>query len=94
MSGVPKDLTEHSLKVDVNAKLIKQKLCRFAKNLKEEIRVEHTKLLAVGFIKKVYHPNWLANPVLVSKIIKEWRMCIDYTGLKKTTPKTPSPSRE
>jgi hypothetical protein len=25
------------------------------------------KLLVVGFIKKVFHPEWLANPVLVKK---------------------------
>jgi hypothetical protein len=27
-------------------------------------------LLDVGFIKEVYHPDWLANPVLVPKRIK------------------------
>jgi hypothetical protein len=25
------------------------------------------KLLEVGFIKEVHHPEWLANPVLVKK---------------------------
>jgi hypothetical protein len=34
---------------------------------KEAIRVEITRLLAVGFIKEVYHLEWLANPVLVRK---------------------------
>jgi hypothetical protein len=34
---------------------------------KEAIRVEITRLLAVGFIKEVYHLKWLANPVLVRK---------------------------
>ena len=37
------------------------------------------KLLAAGFIKEVYHPDWLANPVLVQKKNNnEWRMCVDY----------------
>jgi hypothetical protein len=27
-------------------------------------------LLDVGFIKEVYHPDWLANPILVPKKIK------------------------
>jgi hypothetical protein len=30
---------------------------------KEAIRIEVKWLLAVGFIKEVYHPDWLANPV-------------------------------
>ena len=38
------------------------------------------KLLAVGFIKEVYHPERMANPVLVQKNNNnEWRMCVDYT---------------
>ena len=48
---------------------------------------EVAKLLAVGFIKEVFHSDWLANPILVKKKIEKWRMCIDYTGLNKTCPK-------
>ena len=39
--------------------------------------------------KKVYHPEWLANPILIQKKNKEWRMCIDYTDLNKHCPKDP-----
>ena len=46
-------------------------------------------LLAARFIKEVYHPEWLANPVLVKKKNKEWRMCVDYTDLNKHCPKDP-----
>ena len=53
---------------------------------KEAIRVEITQLLAAYFIKEVYNAEWLANPVLVRKKNKEWRMCIDYTDLNKTLP--------
>jgi len=35
----------------------------------------------------VYHPDWLANPVLVRKKNNEWRMCVDYTNLNKHCPK-------
>jgi hypothetical protein len=37
----------------------------------------------------VYHPEWLANLVLVRKKNKEWRMCVDYTDLNKHCPKDP-----
>jgi hypothetical protein len=56
---------------------------------KEAIRVEITWLLVAGFIEEVYHPKWLANPILVRKKNKEWRMCVDYTDLNKYCPKDP-----
>jgi hypothetical protein len=34
------------------------------------------KLMAAGFIKEVFHPEWLANPVLVRKKGGKWRMCV------------------
>jgi hypothetical protein len=46
-------------------------------------------LLASGFTKVVCHPEWLANPVLIRKKNKEWRMCVDYTDLNKHCPKDP-----
>ena len=46
-------------------------------------------LLAAGFITEVYHPEWVANPVLVMKKNGTWRMCVDYTNLNKTCPKDP-----
>jgi hypothetical protein len=46
-------------------------------------------LLDAGFIKEVYHLDWLANPVLVPKKNKEGRICVDYTNLNKTCKKDP-----
>jgi hypothetical protein len=37
----------------------------------------------------VFHPTWLANPVLVKKKNGKWRMCVDYTSLNKACPKVP-----
>jgi hypothetical protein len=48
------------------------------------------RLLDAGFIKELYHPNWLANPDLVPKNNKDWRMCVDYTNLNKACKKDPS----
>jgi hypothetical protein len=43
-----------------------------------------------GFIKEVYHPEWLANPVLVLKNNNnEWRMCMDYIDLNRHCSKDP-----
>jgi hypothetical protein len=46
-------------------------------------------LLDDSFIKEVYHPDWHANPVLVRKKNKDWRMCVDYTNLNKAFKKDP-----
>jgi hypothetical protein len=89
MPGVPRHLIEHSLNVSKTAKPIKQKLRRFARDKKEAIRVEVTWLLAARFIKEVYHPEWLANLVLIRKKNNEWRICVDYTNLNKHCPKDP-----
>ena len=90
MPGVPKELIEHALKVDPKATPKKQRLRRFSPDKREAIKKELAKLLAAGFIKEVFHPEWLANPVLVQKQKNnEWRMCIDYTDLNKHFPKDP-----
>ena len=57
---------------------------------RDAIKKELAKLLAIGIIKEVYHPEWLANPVLMKKKNNnEWRMCVDYTDLNKHYPKDP-----
>jgi len=49
-------------------------------------------LLAAGFIKEVFHPEWLVNPILVKKKKNgKWRMCVDYTSLHNACPKNPFP---
>ena len=65
MPGIPRELVEHSLNVSPTAKPINQKLRRFAQDKKEAIRAKITRLLAANFIKEVYHPEWLANLVLI-----------------------------
>ena len=47
------------------------------------------RLLAAGFIIEVFHPEWLANPVLVLKKNGTWRMCVDYMDLNKSCPADP-----
>ena len=75
---MPKELIEHALKVDSKAIPKKQRLQRFSPDKHEAIKKELAKLLAAGFIKEVYHPEWLANPMLVQKKNNnKWRMCVD-----------------
>ena len=46
--------------------------------------------MAAGFIVEVFHPEWLANLVLMLKKNVTWCMCVDYTDLNKACPADPS----
>jgi hypothetical protein len=81
MPGVPRYLIEHSLNVDPKATPKRQHLCRFSNDRRDAIKKELTKLLVAGFIREVFHPEWLANPVLVRK---------KNTDLNKHCPNDPS----
>jgi hypothetical protein len=81
---------EHSLNVDPKATPKQQHLRRFADDRRHAIKKELAKLLMAGFIREVFHLEWLANPVLIrKKNINEWRMCVDYTDLNRHCPKDP-----
>jgi hypothetical protein len=91
MSDIPWEVTKHTLKIKPSSKPLKQCLCCFDKEKRRAIGEEIAKLLVVGFIKEVYHPKWLANPILVLKKNGKWRMCVDYMSLNKACPKDPFP---
>jgi len=87
MPSIPREVAEHALRLVVGSKPTKQQLHRFDYKRRRAIGEEIAKLLAAGFIKEVYHSNWLATPVLVKKKTVKWRMCVNYTGLNKVCPK-------
>jgi hypothetical protein len=91
MPGIPRDVAEHSLDIRAGARPVKQTLHRFDEEKRRAIGEEIHKLLAAGFIKEVFHPEWLANPILVRKKDGKWKMCVDYTSLNKACPKVPYP---
>ena len=89
MPGVVRELAEHNLNIDPKLKPVKQFLRHFNDVRRNTIGEEIARLLAAGFIREVFYPEWLANPVLVLKKNGTWRMCIDYTDLTKPCPKDP-----
>ena len=90
MPGIPRDVAEHSLDIRARARPVKQPLRQFDEEKRRAIGEEIHKLMAAGFIKEVFHPEWLANPVLVKKKGGKWRMRVDYTGLKKHVRRFPT----
>ena len=91
MVGILREVTEHTLKIHLGSKPVKQRLRRFDEEKHRAIGEEIAKLLVAGFIREVHHPEWLANPILVRKKSGKWRMCVDYMGLNKACPKDPFP---
>jgi hypothetical protein len=89
MPGVHRELIEHELHLDPQAKPVKQRLSPFIQDRKDAIKKEIARSLDVSFIKEVYHSDWLANPVLIPKKNKELRMCVNYTDLNKACKKDP-----
>ena len=89
MPGIPREVAEHELRILPGSKPVQQRLRHFDDERRRAIGEEIAKLLAAGFIKEVYHSDWLSNPVLVKKKTGQWRMCVDYTCLNKTCPQRP-----
>jgi hypothetical protein len=67
MPGIPRKVAEHSLDTLPHSHAVQQWLRRFDEEQCRAIGAELRKLLEAGFIKEVFHPTWLANPVLVKK---------------------------
>ena len=57
MPGISREVTEHTLKIKLGSKLVKQCLRRFDEGKHRAIGEEIAKLLVAGFIKEVYHPE-------------------------------------
>ncbi|RDX71782.1 hypothetical protein CR513_48822, partial [Mucuna pruriens] len=76
----------------INPKFLYHHLSRKRKLGEEKRRAarkETSKLLAVGFIREIQYPTWLANVVMVKKASSKWRMCTNYIDLNKAWPKGP-----
>ena len=88
MPGIPRELAEHALNVDPNAKPVKQALRRFSEPNRKAMSTEVHRLEKAGFIREIKEATWVANPVMVPKKDTDVkRMCIDFTDLNKHCPK-------
>ena len=61
MSGLDRDIVEHHIPTYLEAKLVKQKLCRLRPEWTEKIREEIAKQIQANFLEVVDYPQWLAN---------------------------------
>lgn len=81
MLGIDPRVMVHRLNISPAWPPVYQKKRIFAPKRNEAIVEEVQKLLVAGFIKEIYHPDWLANVVMVKTANDKWRTCIDFTDL-------------
>jgi ABC-type arginine transport system ATPase subunit len=67
MPGIDPKLVTHSLNVEPDIKLVVQPMRTFHPEVEAQITQEVKKLLSAGFIKRIQHPRWLSNIVLMKK---------------------------
>ncbi|KAI3453674.1 hypothetical protein Pfo_010337 [Paulownia fortunei] len=83
LEGIDPGVAVYHLNVDPTYKPVKQKKRHFGPEKDKVIHKEVEKLLDAGHIREIQFPEWLSNVVLVPKIERKWRMCIDFRDLNK-----------
>jgi hypothetical protein len=91
LMGVSRDVIEHKLQVNPNAKPRKQKLHKMSEEKVKVVKAKVQRLLDAGCIREVTYPQWLANVVIVQKKNGKWWMCTNFTYLNRCCPKDDFP---
>ena len=87
MLGIDPSVIVDRLNVSPFFPPVRQKKRIFSRKRDRAIAEEVGKLQETSFIKEVYYPDWLMNVVMVKKANGKWKMCVDFTNLKKACPK-------
>ncbi|GKU94694.1 hypothetical protein SLEP1_g8146 [Rubroshorea leprosula] len=74
MPGIPTSVSQHKLNTNPLKKPVAQKRRLFGGERLKVIKEEVEKLLQAGFVRRVDHCEWVANPVLVKKANGKWQM--------------------
>jgi hypothetical protein len=91
MPGLDPGLVAHALNVEPGTRPVVQPMRTFHPEVEAQITKEIQKLLAVGFVKPIQHPQWLSNIVPVKKKNGQIRCCVDFHNLNKACPKDEFP---
>jgi len=78
MPSLDPKMVAHAFNIEPGAKLVVQPRRIFHPDVEAQIVKEVKKLLAVGFIKPIEHPQWLSNIVPVKKKNGKLRYCVDF----------------
>ncbi|GJW83446.1 reverse transcriptase domain-containing protein [Tanacetum coccineum] len=78
---------EHKLNQYSHIKPIKQKRQGVGPDRSTTACKEVEELTKAWILWKVKHQTWVANPVMVKKSNRGWRICVDFTDINKACPK-------
>ena len=88
MIGVDRKIIEHSLNIILGNARIKQKKRGQAGDRNKAINDDVAKLVDTGILRQEIFVTWIANPITVKKHNGLWKMCINYSDIFNTGPKT------
>jgi len=69
MPGIDPDFLFHHLSMDATVRPVRQRRRKFNEERRLVVKEETQKLLSAGYIREIQYPEWLANVVLVKKVI-------------------------
>nr|GEW18605.1 reverse transcriptase domain-containing protein [Tanacetum cinerariifolium] len=87
MTGVPKRIIKHSLNDNPLVTSVSQKRRVFFSEKSQAITWEVAEWLKAGIIRPVKYPTWISNPILVKKVDRSWRICIEFKNINAVCPK-------
>ncbi|XP_076961061.1 uncharacterized protein LOC143637591 [Bidens hawaiensis] len=87
MTGVPRNIAEHKLRVNPAFTSIVQKKRKMGPEQTKAMNEQVKDLIHAGSIREIKYQTWVANPVIIPKSNGTWRMCIDFKDLNKACPK-------
>jgi hypothetical protein len=91
LQGVDRDIIEYTLETDEKIMPKKQKLRKMSEEKVKAVEAEVQRLQDAKVIREVKYPVWLADTIPVKKKNGKWRMCVDFTNLKKACKKDDFP---
>ena len=86
MKGIHTDTYVHHIYMDSSISLIRQPQRRMNPALKNIVKEELQKHCNAGFIYPISDSKWVSPLVVVpNKVMRKWRICVDFKELNKTT---------
>ena len=70
MPGIDPDVICHRLSMNPNVKLVVQKRQKLGEERRHIVDKEVKKLRSVGYVREIQYLSWLANVVLVQKVME------------------------
>jgi hypothetical protein len=91
MPGLDRNIVEHRLPLKNGFWPFQQRARQMKAEVLVEVKKEAEKMLEAGFIRRCRYAEWISSVVPVQKKDGQWRVCVDFRNLNRTTPKDEYP---